>query len=43
MNNRITRKLSKGKKGGYYKPKAKIMKLKAIYEATLQELETLDY
>jgi hypothetical protein len=37
--NRITKALSKGKKGGYYKPKAKQMKLKALYEATLQEME----
>jgi hypothetical protein len=39
-NQRITKALSKGKKMGYYKPKAKQMRLKAIIQA---ELETLDY
>jgi hypothetical protein len=37
---RITKTLSKGKKQGYYKPKATLMKLKAIIQ---NELEMLDY
>jgi hypothetical protein len=37
--NRIKRILSKSRKQGYYKVKAKQMKLKAIYEATLKEME----
>jgi hypothetical protein len=39
-NQRITKALSKGKKQGYYKIKAKQMRLKSIVET---ELETLDY
>jgi hypothetical protein len=39
-NQRITKALSKGKKMGYYKIKAKQMRLKAIIE---NELKTLDY
>jgi hypothetical protein len=38
--NRITKTLSKGKKWGYYKPKATLMKIKAIIQ---NELEMLDY
>ena len=37
---RITKKLSKGKKQGYYKPKASMMRLKEIIQ---NELEMLDY
>jgi hypothetical protein len=38
--NRITKTLSKGKKLGYFKPKANLMKIKAIIQ---NELEMLDY
>jgi hypothetical protein len=37
---RITKKLSKGRKQGYYKPKANMIRLKEIIE---NELEMLDY
>ena len=40
MKTRITKQLSKGKKQGYYKIKAKQMRLKTIIET---ELEMLDY
>jgi hypothetical protein len=40
MKTRISKKLSKGKKQGYYKPKANMMRIKAIIE---NELEMLDY
>jgi hypothetical protein len=39
-NQRITKKLSKGKKQGYYKIKANMMRIKAIIQ---NELEMLDY
>jgi hypothetical protein len=39
-NQRITKTLSKGKKLGYFKPKANLMKIKAIIQ---NELEMLDY
>jgi hypothetical protein len=39
-NQRITKTLAKGKKQGYYKPKANMMRIKAIIE---NELEMLDY
>jgi hypothetical protein len=39
-NQRITKALSKGKKQGYYKIKANMMRVKAIIK---NELETLDY
>jgi hypothetical protein len=39
-NQRITKALSKGKKQGYYKIKANMMRIKAIIQT---ELETLDY
>jgi hypothetical protein len=39
-NQRITKALSKGKKMGYYKPKARQMRIKAIIQ---NELEMLDY
>jgi hypothetical protein len=40
MKTRISKALSKGRKQGYYKPKANLMRIKAIIET---ELETLDY
>lgn len=33
--NRITKQLSQGKKQGYYKIKARQMKMRALYQATM--------
>lgn len=34
-HNRISRQLAKGRKGGYYKPKAKVLRLKTAYESLM--------
>jgi hypothetical protein len=38
-HNRITRQISKGKKQGYYKIKARQLKLKAIFETIMLDFE----
>lgn len=40
--NRISRQLSKGRKQGHYKPKAKVLRLKTQYESLMLDFENIE-